>query len=282
LNQSNKESIIWAEKEDFSEIAAFLGSAAVVHRHLDWQNTLEWLGGQPFLLLKDRNGIQAILVLCPDPPRTAWVHCFAVADAARLENSWKMLFATALPHLQARAATPFAVSLQGWFFNLLSANGFTKSQDIVGLIWDHHINPAPALPESLSIRPMLESDLDEVANVDALSFEQQWVVSRPALQMAYLQAQHTSVAESNGRIIGYELTTANQYTAHLARLAVLPEFRRSGIAKHLVNEMLRYFSARGVMQLTVNTQSDNEASLQLYWKLGFTPTGETYPVLTFQ
>jgi ribosomal protein S18 acetylase RimI-like enzyme len=87
------------------------------------------------------------------------------------------------------------------------------------------------------------------------------------------------VAVIDQKIVGYEMTTASQFSAHLARLAVLPEFRRGRIAKSMVCEMLRYFSNRGMMQLTVNTQNDNAASLHLYQSLGFERTGEEYPIL---
>jgi len=39
---------------------------------------------------------------------------------------------------------------------------------------------------------------------------------------------------------------------------------------------------KGVTRLTVNTQSDNLASLALYEKMGFTVTGEKFPVYCYQ
>ena len=37
----------------------------------------------------------------------------------------------------------------------------------------------------------------------------------------------------------------------------------------------------GIYKLSVNTQSDNAASLSLYQKMGFVRTGEQYPVYVF-
>jgi len=37
----------------------------------------------------------------------------------------------------------------------------------------------------------------------------------------------------------------------------------------------------GIYKLSVNTQSDNVASLALYQRLGFIRTGEQYPVYCF-
>jgi ribosomal protein S18 acetylase RimI-like enzyme len=260
-------------------ISSFFEEAAFIHRHLDWHSTIDWLGVQPFLLLADGGKIQALLAAPTDPPHTAWIHCFAARDAALIDDAWTALFAEAEKMLTAQGAFPFAVGLEEWFCSLLLRHGFQIKQDIVILAWNHHIYPVGEAHSNLLLRPMLESDLDEVAELDACSFEQQWVTSADALRLAYVQSQHTTVAEIDNRIVAYELTTANQYSAHLARLAVLPEFRRGMIARRLVTDMLRHFSRQGVLQVTVNTQSDNIASLNLYKSLGFELTGESFPVL---
>jgi ribosomal protein S18 acetylase RimI-like enzyme len=268
-----------ASRDDMTAISSFFEEATFVHRHLDWHSTIDWLGTQPFLLLKEGDSIKALLAAPPDPPRTAWIHCFAVHSPVILDDAWVTLFSEAEKMLTAQNALPFAVGLEEWFTDLLLRHGFQIKQNIVILAWNHHITPITDAPARLLLRPMLESDLDEVAGVDARSFELQWVTSLDALRLAYLQSQHSTVAEIDGRIVGYELTTANQYSAHLARLAVLPEFRRGMIARRLVTDMLRHFSRQGVLQVTVNTQSDNTASLHLYKSLGFDLTGESFPVL---
>jgi ribosomal protein S18 acetylase RimI-like enzyme len=270
-----------ARKDDISEISSFFENAAFIHRHLDWHSTLDWLGSQPFLMLKANNEIQAILAAPPDPPHTAWIHCFATRDNSVLDAAWKALFAEASITLASLNAIPYAVGLEDWFCTLLLNNGFQAKQNIVVLSWNHHVQPLGEASMNLLLRPMLESDLHEVANVDAHSFEKQWVTSESSIRLAYLQCQHKTVAEIDGKLVGYELSTANQYSAHLARLAVLPEYRRGMIAKRLVTDMLHHFSRQGVLQVTVNTQSDNSASINLYKGLGFELTGETIPVLSF-
>ncbi len=45
----------------------------------------------------------------------------------------------------------------------------------------------------------------------------------------------------------------------------------------LLTRLLDY----GIGKLSVNTQSDNGSSLALYEKMGFTRTGERYPVYVF-
>jgi RimJ/RimL family protein N-acetyltransferase len=59
-------------------------------------------------------------------------------------------------------------------------------------------------------------------------------------------------------------------------LACPPE--REGIAWVRLFVFLTYM---GIARLSVNTQSDNQASLSLYQRMGFVRTGEQYPVYTF-
>jgi RimJ/RimL family protein N-acetyltransferase len=45
--------------------------------------------------------------------------------------------------------------------------------------------------------------------------------------------------------------------------------------------MIHAFGGTRLNRLSVNTQSDNDASLALYQKMGFTRTGESFPVLVY-
>jgi ribosomal protein S18 acetylase RimI-like enzyme len=272
--------ITQAENQDISAISAFLESAHFVHRHLDWQPLIDWVGSEPFLLLRDPSGsIQALLAVPPDPPQIAWVHCFACSSDLSANQAWRSLFTAAQGKLAQLQAEPIAVGLEEWFTQLLCQEGFEITQKIVVLLWNHHLPPLVPLKEEILLRPMEPQDIPTVACVDAASFEPIWTNSEASIKLAYLQSDRSTVAELNGKIIGYEISTANQYSAHLARLAVLPEFRHQQIGKALVREMLAYFSRRGKFQVSVNTQNDNSASLHLYKSLGFELTGEDYPVL---
>lgn len=268
-----------ATKKDVSQVASFIASTPVIHRHLDWRNTLEWLENSPFLILSDTNGINAILAAAPDPPGFAWVRCFAVTKNVSPDLAWELLSNYAESILFPLNAKMVAVGLQDWFSRVLIRHGFTIKQKIVVLEW-YHRSVLPCQPGSgILIRPMGVQDLAEVSEVDRLAFEPLWVNSLPSLEAAFFQADHASVALHDYHIIGYELSTAAQYNAHLARLAVLPEFRHQAIARSLVTEMLSDYLRRGIFQVTVNTQNDNQASLHLYNSLGFRPTFEEYPVL---
>ena len=268
-----------ATSSELPLIADFLNSAIFIHRHLDWHNTLDWLDESPFLVLTNDNNINALLVAVPDPPGAAWIRCFAVGRGVSPSAAWEMLSPYAKSALETDNAKMIAVGLQEWFSRLLIHHNFSVHQKIIVLEWDRHPFPPTILPAEFTIRPMQITDLDAVGEVDRLSFESLWVNTPFSLQAAFSQCSYSTVVENHHQIIGYEMSTSAQFNAHLARLAVLPDFRHLHLGRALVCDMLDYFTAKGIAQFTVNTQNDNHASLHLYKSLGFTPTFEEYPVL---
>ena len=270
-----------AAKSDIPAIASFLASARYIHRHLDWRSTIEWVGNQPFCLLEESNRIVGLLAFPQDPPGISWIRCYACAPLFSPTKIWGELFAESLKMDETQKAVICAVGLQEWFSTLLTLNNFSHFQDIIVLAWNRKLPQLRPLPPLFELRPMLEADIEEVAKVDQKSFEALWVNSAETLHLAFQQSEFAEVIEHNGEIVGYQMSTANQFSAHLARLAVHPDFQRHGIGYSLVNSMFLYFRKQNIMQITVNTQQTNSSSLTLYRDLGFEVTGEHYPILVY-
>jgi ribosomal protein S18 acetylase RimI-like enzyme len=98
------------------------------------------------------------------------------------------------------------------------------------------------------------------------------------LEIAFQQAAIATIAEDEEGIMGYQISTAGSSGGHLARLAVHPRVQGQGVGYALARDMLMQFYRRGAQKVSVNTQIDNEASLALYKKAGFRPTGEVHPI----
>jgi ribosomal-protein-alanine N-acetyltransferase len=178
--------------------------------------------------------------------------------------------------------TVAAIVLQDWFHSLLINSGFKSRQSIVMLERDGQALLDISLPSDFSIRSMLQDDLPAVAEVDAAAFVPLWQNSLSSLERAYPQAVLATMAEANGQVVGYQLSTRNPLGAHLARLAVRPELQGRGVGRALVADLIQRAERHGMYHLTVNTQSDNFASLALYRKTGFRETGERYQVYQLQ
>jgi ribosomal-protein-alanine N-acetyltransferase len=200
-----------------------------------------------------------------------------------MQEAWQTLWAPVRLDLIRKGRFLAAVIvLQEWFHGLLQASGFSSHQAIVMLERQRQMPMEVSLPAGYSIRAMLQYDLPAVAEVDAAAFDPLWQNSLPALEHAYPQAVLASVVETGGHVLGYQLSTRNPLGAHLARLAVRPDLQGRGLGRALVADLIQQADRHGMYHLTVNTQSDNAASLTLYQKTGFRETGDRYPVYQLQ
>jgi ribosomal protein S18 acetylase RimI-like enzyme len=210
------------------------------------------------------------------------VRLFVHSAAVPAAEAWNILWETARPLLSGRPGlTVAAIVLHGWFKELLQASSFQERQEIIML--EHHAAPFQErpIPAGVSIRPMNFDDLPAVTRLDVQAFAPLWQNSLPSLQRAFSQAGSATVAWADDQIIGYQISTKNPFGAHLARLAVSPAHQGRGLGYALVQDLLRELNQTGIKRLTVNTQNDNLSSLALYQKMGFSPTGERYPVFTY-
>lgn len=271
--------IIEAKPENYEQIASFLNENNQIHRHLDWLDTLDWLGYQPYLLLMDNKKINAVLCATPENEESAWVRTFVAKKKLPLDETWQRLLSKAINNLKEKNIKQLAaLALHNWFEGLLSISGFKHRQNIVVLEWGGKLPPKEIKNSSIEIRPMNLADLPEVHNLDKLAFRPIWQNSLAGLTKAYEQPGISTVAVCQGKIVGYQISTSMIIDGHLARLAVHPEHQRKGIASNLVYDLLRHFDQQGFWRVTVNTQSENSPSMKLYDHFGFEPTGEEIPV----
>jgi ribosomal-protein-alanine N-acetyltransferase len=165
-----------------------------------------------------------------------------------------------------------------WFEDLLINSAFEWTHSITMLNWENQALGEAPIHSSVNVRPMTLDDLVTVQKVDEASFTPIWQNSLPYLELAFRQAAIASIAEKDGRLVGYQISTTTQVGGHLARLAVDPQLQGQGIGRLLLHDLLAQFIGRGANNVTVNTQKDNIASLSLYRRMGFKLSGEEYPV----
>lgn len=276
-------SIRTLRQADRQKLANLIHFETVVHRHLDWRPPLDWIGRNPYLIAEQNQELIAALACPPDPPDIAWIRLFAVSAEVNTHEAWQALWSSARAQLiedEVKYAT--AIPLQGWFARLLESSNFQQTTEVMMLLWKGTKLPPRREIPGVTIRPMNIDDMDAVEELDHLAFGRLWHNSRESLILAYRQAAVATVAEQDNQIIAYQISTANHLGGHLARLAVHPKFHGKGIGYAVLQDLLTQFERRGAKHLSVNTQSDNPASLALYKKAGFLMTGETYPVYQYQ
>jgi ribosomal protein S18 acetylase RimI-like enzyme len=271
-----------ARQTDHTPIANLMYFEPHVHRHLDWRGPLEWLGTPEYWVLEQNDSIMAALACPPDPENVAWLRLFAHSSDVSTTDAWNLLWQRARTFLHERDLSVAAITTADWFSALLSESGFIAKQQIVVLEHNSAIFQQRPIPAEVFLRPMSEHDLPVVAEVDKSGFAPLWRNSQQALVSGFMQAGFATVAQLNGEIVGYQISTRNSFGVHLARLAVTTRMQGHGIGYLLVQDLLTQSRRAGLHRMTVNTQSDNSISLALYKKIGFELTGEHYTVFVFQ
>ena len=90
-----------------------------------------------------------------------------------------------------------------------------------------------------------------------------------------LRPDLSRVVEANGYFAALALVTSlASDTAHLAQLAVSPDFRRSGLGRTLVADTLRSAHAAGYREMSLLVANSNSAACRLYCNWGFAERGE--------
>jgi ribosomal protein S18 acetylase RimI-like enzyme len=250
------------------------------HQHLDWFSALELLGESPFYVTAVQERLTGCLACPPDVPDVAWIRLFVAEPGRAVQGRWDALWGVAREAArQAGAHVAGALPTSDWMPPLLERAGFRQVNEVIFLERDSAA-PAPAGLPRVSIRPLRAREVPSVAEVDHRAFHPLWQLSEHALAVAVSQALLATVAEMDGRIVGYQITTVSPAGAHLARLAVDPPFQRGGIGALLTSDALHQLRRRGLGRISVNTQADNRLSQRLYAKLGFAPNGQAFPMYT--
>ena len=270
-----------ADLKDHQRLSNLIFFETRSHRHLDWRAPLEWLGDKYFWTVENGTQITAALACPEETEGIAWVRLFVHSGYWSAENAWTVLWGAAKEDIaRARGAKIAAIVQHAWFREVLEMAGFENRQNIVMLEWSYQ--PWAAVEaDGVLIREMTEGDLQDVVKADNAAFDPLWHNSHETLRRALSQSLFATVAEDQRSVIGYQITTGSHSRAHLARLAVHPSAQGRGIARSIIGDLFTRLVDSGYRKLSVNTQSDNQASLNLYAKLGFARTGEAYPVYTF-
>ena len=263
---------------DRRQLTSLIQFGSHVHRHLDWRRPVDWIGYEPYLVAEVQGQMVGVLA-CPSHSHPAtWIRLFAATNGIPKKLVWEALWNAVREWFSSYQTCIVVIPMHTWFQEMLKSSGFECLTKVVMLIWEW---PHPQLlqhSDTWAIRAMGYEDLAEVQSVDAAAFDPIWQIPGDILNLALTQAAIATVAEASGQIVGYQISTANSDGGHLARLAVNPSHQGQGVGFALVQDMLTQFRRVGAIRVSVNTQTDNTASLALYRKAGFQRTEEVYPV----
>ncbi|MCB8982410.1 MAG: GNAT family N-acetyltransferase [Ardenticatenaceae bacterium] len=283
-----------AGESEATAVSRLLRTAEGSHIHVDWRLPVDWLGSPGFVVMPaaqpesgrllskfftPQERLAACLAATADPPPAAWVRVAAVARAVDTQAMLGQMLAVVEAHLRETAVTQLGwLVAQGWPSEWLPALGFARSNEIETFGKDDFDVPSFSVPPDLHLRPAQSADFVELAAMETAVFEPLWRLSAETLAMAQRDALCFDVAEWNGRLVGYQLSSSGPYSAHLVRLTIAKEAQGHGVGSALLAKAIGTYRQLGLRRATLNTQVDNLTSQRLYRKFGFYATGERLPV----
>ena len=126
---------------------------------------------------------------------------------------------------------------------------------------------------SFSIENARPDDLATLETLENATLRPPW--NRQGIEDALADAKYLVLIarDEAGETAGFLIAYSAGDEAEIARLGVLPAFRRRGLAQTLLQHARREFSKRGVRRIFLELRAGNEAALRLYETLGFVQTG---------
>ena len=130
------------------------------------------------------------------------------------------------------------------------------------------------LPELSIRRGDLDRDLEGILAVDALTFTNPWTRAMYEWEarrsdVSRLYVAHGPPAEAAPPLIAYCAVWVIYDELHINNLAVHPDWRRHGVARALLEVVLRDAADSGAHEATLEVRRSNLPALKLYEGLGF-------------
>ncbi len=122
------------------------------------------------------------------------------------------------------------------------------------------------------IRRAVPADAAAIAAIEQACFSKPWSLEsvRSGLQN---ETDFFYIAEADGAAAGYLGLSRVLDECYLYNLAVLPQYRRQGIARRLLNGACGEMFASGASFVSLEVRASNAAAIALYAQLGFRRAG---------
>jgi ribosomal-protein-alanine N-acetyltransferase len=120
---------------------------------------------------------------------------------------------------------------------------------------------------------MTLADVPAVHEIDILSFSLPWPERSFRFELTENQVSRGWVAEVDGKIAAMLVLWFIVDEAHIATIAVHPDFRRQGIGEQILLQALRAARDEGAERAFLEVRAGNAAAQAMYKKYGFEVAG---------
>jgi ribosomal-protein-alanine N-acetyltransferase len=251
----------------------------LAHTHLDWFETDAWLESaeSQVQLAWQRGRLVGALGVSRPLNASTWIRFAAVMPGADSVQILRLLWNTMMADLrEAQVTMAGLLGINDWTRRYASDLGFRYQEHIVTLERrGGDLPPPPVSPALVRVGDL--RDLPDIVRVDGTAFEPPWQLSGEEMRQAFRMAASCTVALVDDVIVGYQISTLYFDGAHLARLAVVPAMQGRKVGAAILHDLLNRFARRSIHLMSVNTQSSNTRSRDLYTRFGFQTNGYDLP-----
>ncbi|XQY93813.1 ribosomal protein S18-alanine N-acetyltransferase [Metabacillus sp. HB246100] len=124
-----------------------------------------------------------------------------------------------------------------------------------------------------TIRKMEKSDLDQVHEIEQLSFTVPWSKESLLYEIEQNLFAKYMVVELEGKVVGYCGVWVIMEDAQITNIAVHPDFRGMKIGEALLTFAIQLSKEMNAKRLSLEVRVTNYIAQSLYKKLGFTVGG---------
>lgn len=120
------------------------------------------------------------------------------------------------------------------------------------------------------IKEMVENDIDSVVFIDNACFSVPWTkfdFRREFNENAHIANYFIAVVDS--KVVGFAGVWHIINEGHITNVAVLPEYRKNGIAKMLVEKVIEFANINEMIGITLEVRISNTNAQKLYTQFGF-------------
>jgi len=135
-----------------------------------------------------------------------------------------------------------------------------------------------SLAVRITIRPMVADDLERVHEIDELSFSAPWPASSYRFELfenpaGRLWVAETQLAGEQKKVVGMIVVWLLVDEAHIASIAVHPDYRSRGIGRKLLVTALKASFGWGARMATLEVRESNLVAQTMYRDFGFEIVG---------
>lgn len=123
------------------------------------------------------------------------------------------------------------------------------------------------------IRDACEADLDALEELENQCFSLPWTRGQLRAELPDERHEFLVAVDAAGNVLGYIGMMTVLDEGYISNVAVSPAYRRGGIGRALVREMLGRAAARELAFVTLEVRAHNESAIALYAGEGFERVG---------